>query len=90
MDKFLLDINKSIRCDIKELVRQRASNIAINITELECDFNDIYCYSDINNKECLTDEAKIIFDYYYEEEYNKQLEFVKNIFNIINESKYRG
>lgn len=70
----------NIPCDIKILVMERTKEIVLNITEMECYFNDIYCYI---NGDSLTDEAKEIFDYYYNEEYEKQLEFVKNIINII-------
>jgi hypothetical protein len=85
----ILKLDKVTECQIKNLIIQRATDIAINLTELECNHDNIYCYKELNNK-ILTDEAKVVFDCYYQDEYNSQLELVKNVINIINESKYSG
>jgi len=83
MIEFLKKLDNNLRCNIETIAIERTKEIVINLTELYCELDDIYCY----DKKELTVEAKEIYDILFEEEYNKQLKIIEDIINIVNESK---
>lgn len=88
MSNLNINADKPIKCEIESLILERSSDVAEQLTELECKNLNIYCYNEVSENEFIfTEEAQEIFNIYYDEEIEKQTNIINTIFNLLNELK---
>lgn len=85
MEDFLTKLSRVEQCEVNALIMEHASDMAEQLTELECKLNGIECYVwDNDNESSFTDEAQDIFNIYYDDEFDKLYTLLERLILITN------
>lgn len=82
MEEFLCNYSNITQCEINSLILEQASDIAEQLTELECKLNNIECYIVDGNESSYANEAQDIFNIYYDEQISKLFKLIKNVLEL--------
>ena len=85
MEDFLTKLSRVEQCEVNALIMEHASDMAEQLTELECKLNNIECYVwDTDDISSFTDEAQDIFNIYYDDEFDKLYTLLEQLILITN------